>query len=127
MVLEFEMTFSERSLSVHMSVRPSVCPFVRLSICPSCPIPSSPKKITETENIAKQSCYISSKGKRNAFKVKLPQPAVLGKAKLSSILHTPSRHTSQLHVLNFKITCFHFSSPPQSRFQAVLCASTPRK
>ena len=35
-----------------------VCPFVRLSICPSRPFT---KKVTETENITKQSCQINFK------------------------------------------------------------------
>ena len=33
---------------------------------------------------------------------------LLGKAKLTIILRTASRHTSQLPVLNFKTTCFHY-------------------
>ena len=56
-----KIIFSKKSLSVPMSV----C----LSACLSVP---SPKKVTETENITKQSCQINIKGKRNTFKVKLP-------------------------------------------------------
>ena len=53
--------FSEKSLSV-------LC-FVRHVL--SHPVPS-PKRVTETENITKQSCLISFKGKIDTFKVKLP-------------------------------------------------------
>ena len=52
------MMIFEKSLSVHVSVGVSVL--------------SLPKKVTETENIAKQSCQINFKDKRNKFKVELP-------------------------------------------------------
>ena len=65
-----KIIFSQKSLSVHI--------FVRLSVCPSRPIPSpSPKKVIETENFAKQSCQIHYKGDKNTSRVMLPPPLPL--------------------------------------------------
>ena len=95
-----KIIFPEKSLSVRM--------FVCLSV-PS--VPSRPrKKVTETENFAKQSCQIYFKGdKKNTQS----HAAVLGEAKPSYVYSILKPH-------------FRVSSPPQSRSQAVVCVSTPR-
>ena len=54
-----KIIFSEKSLSVPMSVRPFVRPFVRHVL--SRPVPSQ-KKVTEAENFTEQSCQIYFKG-----------------------------------------------------------------
>ena len=62
-----KIIFSEKILSVHMSASP----------VPSHP----PKKVTEIENFAKQSCQIYFKGDKKIFS----HAAVLGEAKLSYV------------------------------------------
>ena len=61
---ESKMIFSEKSLSVPMSVRLSVCHV------PSRPVPSQ-KKVTETENITEQSCQMYFKVDKNTFRITL--------------------------------------------------------
>ena len=58
--------FSEKSLSVPI-------PCVRVSVCPSRPVPSRPvtKKVTKTENFTEQSCQMYSNGDKNTFRIKL--------------------------------------------------------
>ena len=100
--MKSKIIFSEKSLSVRMSV----CLFV----CPVCPVPSRPpKKVTETENFAKQSCQIYFKGDTKIFS----HAAVMGGAKPSYVFSILKPH-------------FRISSPPQSRSQAVVCVGTPR-
>ena len=71
------------------------------------PVPvTSPQKVAETENFAKQSCQIHF---RDATAT--TAAALLGEAKPSHV------YTTQFRV----------SSPLQSRSQAVVCVSTPRK
>ena len=57
-----KILFSEKSLSVPMSVCPSVHP--------SRPVPSQ-KKVTETENFTEQSCQMYLKGDKNTFRITL--------------------------------------------------------
>ena len=59
-----KIIFSEKSLSVHMSVRLFVCHV------PSRPVPSQ-KKVTKTENFTEQSCQMYFKGDKNTFRVTL--------------------------------------------------------
>ena len=60
-----KIIFLEKSLSVRMSVCLSVC-LSRLSR----PVPSRPpKKVTETENFAKQRCQIYFKVEKKIFRV----------------------------------------------------------
>ena len=92
-----KIIFSEKSLSVHMSVRPSRPRHVPVT---------SPQKVAETENFAKQSCQIHF---RDATAT--TAAALLGEAKPSHI------YTTQFRV----------SSPLHSQSQAVVCVSTPRK
>ena len=75
------------------------------------PVPSRPpKKVAETENFARQGCQIYFKGDKKTFS----HAVVLGEAK-------PSYEYSILKPH------FRVSSPSQSRSQAVVCVSTPRK
>ena len=89
-----KIIFSEKSLSVHMSVCLSVC----LSVCPVCPVPSRPpKKVTETENFAKQSCQIYFKGDKNT-------QSSCG----------AGRGEAELRIFDFKTTLQSFITSPES-------------
>ena len=79
----------------------SVCLSVCLFVCPVCPVLSRPpKKVTETENFAKQSCQIYFKGDKNT---QSSCGAGRGEAELRTVSehqsHTPSRE--KRHFLHF--------------------------
>ena len=114
-----------------MSVRLSVCPFVRPVPSPS-PSPSlSPKKVIETENFAKKSYQIHYKGDKNTSRVVLPLsppllPVLLAAAATAATTKTTA-FLGKAKPSYVYSTQFRVSSPLQSRSKAVVCASTPRK
>ena len=97
-----KIIFPEKSLSVRMSV----CLFVCLSRL-SRPVPEK-KSLKQKILLNKVVRYTS-----RVTKI-LSHPAVLGEAKPSYVYLILKTH-------------FRVSSPPQSRSQAVVCVSTPRK
>ena len=100
-----KIIFSEKSLSVHMSVCPSVCPSRPVLSRPR-PCPCPPQKVIETENFAKQSCQIHYKGDKTTSKVMLPP--LLHAAAAIKTLHFWARRSRAAYIQH-NLEFYHLS------------------